>query len=160
MGEVIKFSCRRCGHEKRMRMGVGMHWDLDALFSGVVNGAKEGRYGEEWKLELMKDPSLALNVSDEIYVCPSCGCFSTGINLDLYKPAAESLSTADQSGRKYGTDLTFELSREYQLYKNYPHLCEKCNEQMKVYNKRNQEMRPSCPKCSGQGDFVTDCLWD
>ncbi len=160
MGMTIKFSCCRCGYEKKMDLGVGMFTDIDRLFNGIVDNVRDGRYGEEWKEEIQRDPSLVVNVSDEIYICPTCGFFKTGLNLSLYKPVAESSVSSSGSEKKYGTDLTLELSRHYRLYKKYPHCCEKCGEQMNIYKMHEGKTEPTCPECGGKGRISEDVFWD
>ena len=160
MGEIIKFTCSHCGHDEIMNIGVGMHWDIEKIFNGIVDRVKRGEYGEEWKKELQKDRSLVLNISDEIYICPTCGYFTTGLNLSLYKPLEKTLFTRFRRNKKYGTDLTLESNPDFQLYKTYPHLCAKCNEQMLIRNPRKNNLLPTCPKCGEKGQLFIDTLWD
>lgn len=159
MGETIKFTCSRCGHKEEMVMGVGMYWDIKRIFSEIAANARNGKYGEEWKKELKKDPSLTVNVSDEIYICPACGWFKADLNLSLYKPTKKDPFAAFHCRNKYGTDLTLERNPNFRLYKTYPHACAKCNEQMIVHHFWDK-LYPVCPECGGKGEFRRDSLWD
>ena len=160
MGETIKFTCSHCGHEERISMGVGMHWDLEKIFNGIVDNVKKGKYGEEWKKELKKDPSIVVNISDEIYICLTCGYFTTDLNLSLYKPVEKVLFAAFRRNKRYGTDLTLESNPNFQLFRTYPHLCAKCNEQMIVRDSREDDVQPTCPECGEKGELCMDALWD
>lgn len=160
MGEIIRFTCSHCDYDEKMSIGVGMHWDLKKIFNGIVEDVKRGKHGEDWKKELKKEPSLVVNISDEIYICPACGYFTTSLNLSLYKPVEKMKCPAFRRRERYGTDLTLETNPNYQLYKVYPHLCAKCNEQMIVRNSRKEDVLPTCPKCGEKGELFIDTLWD
>ena len=160
MGETIVFSCRNCGYDKRMCMGVGMNCDIPKLFNGIVDTVRKGTYGKEWQRELKRDPTLVVNVSDEIYICPTCGSFSTGLNLALYKPVEKIRFAAFRHLKRYGTDCTLETNSNFRLYKKYPHICKKCDCDMTIFEWRDEKIRPTCPNCGGRGEFIQDTLWD
>ena len=193
MGEIIELACSRCGNVERITTGIGMLWDCGKIFNGIVDSVNEGKYGAEWRSELEKDPSLIVNISDEIYICPTCGCFKTGLNLSLFKRVEEkqsaesSMQKTDSSGHtlksklkfhlfkkhsqkelppeplkqeRYGFSHMLESNPRFQLMKEYPHLCEKCNKQMIAYRPRDNSVKPVCPKCGEKGNFKLGALWD
>lgn len=160
MGKIVVFSCRSCGYNAQMSLGVGKFCDISRLFKGIVDKAKNGEYGEEWRREIKRDPTLVVNVSDELYICPTCGAFTTGLNLALYKPVEKIHFAAFRHLKRYGTDLTLEQNPNFSLYKKYPHTCEKCDCDMIVYHWREEKIRPTCPYCSEKGEFCIDTLWD
>lgn len=159
MGQTISFLCHHCGYEERISMGVGMFWDLNQIFQGIVNDVKRGKYGELWKTELHNNPSLVVNISDELYVCPSCGYYCTGLNLSLYNQT-DKIPMQFHHRKAYGTDLTLDLSSDYQLYKKYPHACKMCGEYLRIYNFQQDVPTPCCPKCGSNGEMKMDILWD
>ena len=67
---------------------------------------------------------------------------------------------AFRRNKRYGTDLTLESNPHFQLFKTYPHLCAKCNEQMIVRDSRKDDVQPACPECGEKGELCRDALWD
>ena len=137
-----------------------MFWDYEAAFNGVVDDVQNGKYGEEWKRELEKSPNLAVSISDEIYVCPGCGYFTTDLNLSLYKPKKRLFSTAPATHKRYGFTLELDSAPGYRLYRKYPHPCIKCNKQMEARNPQKDKTKPACPQCGQRGKFREGDFWD
>jgi len=131
MGTVSLYKCEECGLEKQFTIGVGM------IYFSVVEEVKDkilsGFYGEDAQKFLNDNPNADIDLSNEIFVCEKCKCYTNEYRILLL-----------------GVNETFEIK-----YK-----CRKCSAEMKYVESPDLLI---CPKCKKETLKLVDdeyILWD
>jgi len=165
MGEGLCFRCQKCGEDFTAYTGIG--FSFPRVYQDVVAAIQKGKYGKEWKKLFKATPGAAVNAEQELFVCPDCGRFDSFVNLSLYAPKEPGLSKFHDI--PFSTvdpcfDMEYvmprDLETDYQLVKQYPHVCQKCGKEMKPYSKGK---RMKCPRCNDgwlEQNPAGRVLWD
>lgn len=151
MGNGYSFVCKKCGYTYDIYFGTGMLFP--EIYKSCIRSIKAGNYGEEWKKTVSDNRYIAVDISDNLYTCKSCGFWKQEYSLSLYELKNKDLSNC--------TDYVMpeELKENYSLVKTFVHRCDICGKRMCKINLNFLSIL-SCPKC-GIENTVSDFFnWD
>lgn len=162
MGYEYTYTCKKCGHEYFASFGVGMLYSKK--YAEVVQAARDGKYGEEWKVLMNSCKDMAIDASLDAYIC-KCGSWKNEENLSIYAPIAIENIDNEQLNFSASQDMeeipcVWDLNEGYQLIKEYIHKCDKCGMTMHRIDDSEAPALP-CPMC-GTVNSCYPCLilWD
>lgn len=169
MGQGFIYKCSKCELETMVTLGVGMLFP--DVYQDVLEDAKAGKYGSEWKELANKSEFVAVDATQKFYLCPRCGNWKVDYDLSLYEPFDEDHIRSKQYGIKtvaeWG-DVPYaspqDLSNDYSEIAHYVHKCDKCDSAMLEVKEKQfdhlQEIKLKCPQCGELNEINNMILWD
>lgn len=67
MGSGYKFICHSCGNTYRVLWGIG--FEFPVVYKRIMDGIKDGKYGEAWKKLLAKKKYVAVDAEFYVFCC-------------------------------------------------------------------------------------------
>ena len=170
MGQGIEIGCK-C-RRKELMLGVGMMHPM--VYQETMNKIRSGKHGSEMQDLVKSRRFIAADVEMYAYWCDGCGWIDSLMALDLYEPkdvekvrkrVVNRWSAGDEKNKQSveeAGDLPYFTvpDEDYQLLKEYKHVCPKCGKVMRKIDAADLEKK-GCPKC-GEKYKVEDSfiLWD
>lgn len=150
-------------------LGIGMMFPN--VYQGILQSAKAGEYGDEWKELTNKSKLIAIDVSQKLYLCPCCGYWKVDHDLSLYEPLDEDSIQSKQYGIKTVAEWGeapyvsyLDLSNDYLEIAHYIHKCDKCGSVLLEVEETQfdyvQGIGLKCPKCSELNEITGTIMWD
>lgn len=80
MGNGYMLKCSKCEKNYEVVEGTGM-----TEAKGILNAAKHGNYGEEYKHILCESDDVSIDTESYIYICDICGHWKLEPDLSIYR---------------------------------------------------------------------------
>ena len=146
-------------------------------YQEIMKTAKKGKLGKEIKTFLCENPDGALDCSQVLLQCTSCGKLDAGIDLSMYVPADKPIVHKGGWSSAFPLEDTsyiapWELKEHYRLVKPFDHTCRKCGCKMRVIKeqdlitkdeesiRRKESVNINCPKCRKPLTVGGYVMWD
>ncbi len=151
MGSGISLKCTSCNYKEEFFLGVGMMFPCE--YQDIVEDIRRGEYGDEWQKFFEENAGAAILAEKNLYHCPVCNHIETDYNLSLYNN--KNGTPPEDDYWAYWCDF----DHEYELVKNYTHICPKCSSQMDEVTNDEIKKLP-CPSCSKKLTRRGGICWD
>ena len=158
MGIIVGYHCSNCSMNQQFRIGVGMMYPR--AYQAAVAAAKNGEYGDILEKFFAEHPDGAIDISDTVVCCQSCGRFENVDDFSMYIPKSDKQEPHHGiwSVALPASDVDYvtpnELKEHYTLYAEYPHKCRKCQEKAQVITEiLEKSTEIYCPKCHSRIHF-------
>jgi hypothetical protein len=126
MGNMVTFTCRKCGHEQNILWGAGLFSYNDEEFADDI---KDPEMSREIRLILQQDGAVVESIMESGYYCPLCYIWH-----DF---------------------LYFSIVTEHLVHTPI-YQCEKCHNTLQLVPFENYADYPwKCQKCSSCNDVIT-----
>ena len=155
MGQGYNLHCRKCGYATTLTLGVGFAYN--EIYAEAQEKGKRGDLGDEVRQFLEENSSGIIDFEPVALLCEKCGEYVAEPSFNMYIPDEAVKATEEpksfwsyifpffkKKNNEYISPLDFKS--RYKLYKEYPHICEKCGEKMKMFGE-NDIQKLKCPKC-------------
>lgn len=171
-GHMIAYytcGCKSCQSGKLKKLIFGVGYNQESQTIRLLNEIAAGDYGLEWKELLEKNPTGSIDICAELYICRSCGYWVNDYNLSFYvlptqySTKRKSVYSLEGYSEEKCKDVIKGIKESkdkyqnyYQLYKEYPHKCQKCSNIMeRIPLKKDcwfdesklQQLGLKCPLC-------------
>ena len=165
MGTGYQFTCKKCGANYSVMLGIGILAPMD--FREKLEDIRAGKYGSIWKSRLENNKYSGPDIEKRLYICGKCGAWKVEADMSLYAPddadakEAEYLLAVEQGTYESEENhVPFFMDKEqgYHLIEKYIHSCDKCGCAMKPYGKKIGKI--NCPECGKPNKYRALFNWD
>ncbi|MBP5092813.1 MAG: hypothetical protein J6332_02055 [Abditibacteriota bacterium] len=155
MGQGYSFTCKKCGKEHQIFLGVGKKYFITC--KKIKRDIQKGKYGKEWEKLFKCD--MTVDAENKLYVCGKCKNWVVEPDLSLYKPKVKKSLAEILSEICMPSYLDKE---EYTLVKEYEHRCKKCGNVMECHDISGYKLPDmKCPDCGGDfNTMIGEIFWD
>ena len=144
MGFGYSYVCRKCGHAYEVFSESGML--LHDVRKKALEDIAAGKYGPEWREAYERAPGASVDGSYEVYVCDTCGSWTSEVDITLCAP-----EKADGA--------VWDRAREQWVFREYRPACRKCGGN--THAASDDELRHlPCPVCGAPNEEQGGFLWD
>lgn len=149
MGWGHRYKCDNCGKTGDIYCDYGMTYPEEC--EATYEKAKNGQYGDEWKLCVAEYPQGAFDCVWEIYKCSGCGFWKNDSRKNYYVSANQM-----RIRKRYITGLNKQLLR---CVKQFQHKCPQCNGIMHCIELEKEVL--NCVECGSKIRIEFDqFIWD
>ena len=152
MGNSYSYECKKCGTRYEAGSGIGSLYPIQ--YKSLLEEIREGAYGAEWKKAFADTPGAALDASEFVFLCDSCGKWENGPDISLYVPK----DPAD-AGKACPMLWSSVDRKKYRLTKRFVRNCPACGQHMRKASAKEMYTLP-CPECGEKNRPENQFLWD